>query len=431
MAPELVPISWFEILIASLVPALGAAIMFCLLSRFVPRLAVRVFVTVGLLFMLISLMGPLALPVPSATQIVLSLLQVVTGVTTIALLSRVIICYLLCTGKQGAPMGQKNSPRIAGIHHITAMAGDPQRNINFYTQVLGQRLVKTTVNFDDPGTYHFYYGDYVGTPGTILTFFPWTSARHGRPGTGEVAAYAYAVPTASLDFWEDRLDQFNVLSTPRQTRFGETFISARDPDGITVDLVEYTTTGQSNELPTQIWVGGPVPAEHSLRGIHCATLWVNRYADSAHLLTELFGYHFVGEEAGCYRYRANAAGPGVYLDLLQLPDMPRGQLGVGSIHHIAFRTPNDTEQLFWQSRLSNDGLRVTEVKDRHYFHSIYFREPNGVLFEIATNEPGFSTDEPVIALGESLKLPNWLEPTRAEIETELAPIERYTPRNEQ
>lgn len=315
---------------------------------------------------------------------------------------------------------------IAGIHHITAMAGDAQRNVNFYVNVLGQRLVKTTVNFDDPGTYHFYYGDEVGTPGTILTFFPWPSARRGQRGTGEVAATAYAVPAGTLPAWQQRLSDFGIVTSAPQTRFGETVISFQDPDGMVVELVE--TDGVAGSQP---WHAGPVPPAMAAQGFHSATLWVADAGRSAELLTDIYGWQRVGQEGSRLRVQApilaeqkSGGGLGSRLDLVTLPDVGRGRLGTGSVHHIAFRTEDDPAQLAWRQTLLSAGYNVTPVQDRQYFHSIYFREPAGVLYEIATNPPGFTWDEPVAQLGSSLKLPPWLEPQRGQIERVLPAIER-------
>lgn len=316
---------------------------------------------------------------------------------------------------------------IAGIHHITAMAADPQRNIDFYVNVLGQRLVKTTVNFDDPGTYHLYYGDETGTPGTILTFFPWPGARRGQRGVGEVAATAYAVPAGSLPYWQARLANFGYVTSAPQTRFGEPLLVFQDPDGMVIELVE--TPGST---AIRYWNDGPIPADRAAQGFHSATLWVASLDHSRQLLTDIFGWRAVGQEGGRVRLQApssaqqDAAGSalGRRLDLVVLPNQGRGRLGAGSVHHIAFRTEDDATQLGWRRALLDAGFGVTPVQDRQYFRSIYFREPAGVLYEIATNPPGFTWDEPVAQLGSRLKLPPWLEPQRAQIERVLPAIER-------
>ncbi len=316
----------------------------------------------------------------------------------------------------------QNQQTILGLHHITAMAGDPQRNLNFYTHVLGQRLVKTTVNFDDPTTYHFYYADDTGTPGTVITFFPWPRARRGRIGTGEASAVTYAIPTTALDYWRDRLARFGVTTGGEQTRFGATVLPLLDPDGMTVELVAVDSAPAVNH-----WPEGPIPAEYALRGFHSTTLHLADAGPTRQLLTGLLGFSEIGREGERIRFAApnqSSGGIGQLLDLLILPDVPRGALGVGSIHHIAFRVPNDAAQQAWRARLLDAGLRVTEVADRQYFRSIYFREPGGVLFEFATDAPGFLVDESRDELGTNLRLPPWYEARRAEIEQALPPLDR-------
>jgi glyoxalase family protein len=304
---------------------------------------------------------------------------------------------------------------IPGLHHITAMAGSPQRNLDFYSRVLGQRLVKTTVNFDDPGTYHLYYGDEVGTPGTIMTFFPWSNAKRGTLGNSETAATAYSIPRDSLPYWRERLEHLGVSEG---TRFGETVLTFTDPDGMRLELIT------QDALPeVRHWVEGPVPQEHALRGFHSVTLWVGHAKGTARLLTQHLGFEPSGEaqdaEGTRYRFKAPGGAAGTTIDLVERPGRFPGRLGTGSIHHIALRARNDREQNEWLEALSSAGFNVTTVQDRQYFHSVYFREPGGVLFEIATDNPGFTTDEPVETLGRQLKLPSWLEPVRERIETKL------------
>lgn len=308
---------------------------------------------------------------------------------------------------------------IPGIHHITAMASDPQRNIDFYVNVLGQRLLKTTVNFDDPGTYHFYYGDEVGTPGTILTFFPWPGARRGQRGVGEVAAAAYAVPAGSLPAWQQRLAAWGHTTGAPQLRFGEQVISLQDPDGMVVELIE--TAVPANVQP---WTDSPVPHAMAPRGFHSATVWVGELEPSLELLTKVFGWKRIAQEGNRVRVQAAHGELGSYLDLVVMPNQARGRLGAGSVHHIAFRAADDAAQLAWRRDLLAAGYGVTPVQDRQYFHSIYFREPAGVLYEIATDAPGFAWDEPVGELGRSLKLPPWLEPSRDRIARALPVIQR-------
>lgn len=307
---------------------------------------------------------------------------------------------------------------IQGIHHITAIAGDPQKNIDFYHNLLGQRLVKRTVNFDDPGTYHFYFGDKVGTPGAILTFFPWRHASRGVRGNGEVAATGYATRTTSLEYWRDRLARHGVRVSASERRFCAEVISFSDPDGMMVELI-----ANDERATFQHWEVGPLPAEHALRGFHSATLWVNQAAPTGKLLTQQLGYQLVGQEGNRFRYQGAGADIGLYLDLVERPGLPPARLGAGSVHHIAFRTLDDTEQVEYKQMLHKAGYGVSPVMDRQYFHSIYFRSPGGVLFEIATDTPGFAYDEAVAELGAHLKLPGWLESQRAQIEQTLPKIE--------
>jgi glyoxalase family protein len=315
---------------------------------------------------------------------------------------------------------------MAGFHHITAISGDPQRNVNFYQNLLGQRFVKKTVNFDDPGTYHLYYADYAGSPGTVITFFPWARAQPGIKGSGEAIAVAYGVPRESLDAWEARLRSGGARVGQRGERFGEPYLSVSDPDGMVVELVGV------GELPAITpWQNGPVPADMELRGFHATTLQVRDAAASAVLLREHFGWSEVGREGNRTRYQAPASAapygtaplPGRIVDLLEQPNLPPGRMGAGTIHHVAFRTPSDATQAGWRAQLVAEGFGVTPMRDRQYFHSIYFNEPNGVLYEIATDQPGFAWDEPVESLGQSLKLPPWLEPQRKRIEGILAPLD--------
>lgn len=305
--------------------------------------------------------------------------------------------------------------RIQGIHHITAMASDPQKNVDFYTDVLGQRFVKKTVNFDDPGTYHLYYGDLVGSPGTIMTFFPFQHAARGKRGNGEVLASAYGIHPDSIDWWKARFRSLDINYTT-ETRFGEEVITIADPDDMQIELI----ANGGDPAPTH-WADGPIPEEHALRAFHGVTIGVHEAAPTAALLVGVFGYELAGEEGDRVRYQA-AGGFGQYVDLLVRPGYARGRMGAGSVHHVAFRTVDDSEQLEYQAALREAGGMVTDVKDRQYFHSIYMREPNGTLFEVATDAPGFPYDEPVETLGEALKLPSWLEPMRGKIEGILPEI---------
>lgn len=307
---------------------------------------------------------------------------------------------------------------IQGLHHITAIARSPQANIEFYESVLGQRLVKRTINFDDPGTYHLYYGDEIGSPGTILTFFPWPHAVRGTRGTGETTALAYSVPESSLDFWAARLDNLGVEGLQQTTRFGTSLIEMDDPDGMRVELVGIDQSGEVRH-----WNGGPIPSEHALCGFHGVTLRLTTVDATASLLTEQLGFSQVDREGSVERYRA-ASNLGAFVDLDLRPDEGRGRFGAGSIHHIAFRAADDNEQAAYLETLRAAGRQVTPVQDRQYFRSIYFREPGGVLFEIATDGPGFTLDESVEDLGSSLKLPPWHEPRRDQIEARLPSLAR-------
>lgn len=298
---------------------------------------------------------------------------------------------------------------IPGIHHVTAISGPAQANVDFYTGPLQQRLVKKTVNFDDPGTYHLYYGDRTGTPGTILTFFPFADAGPGRAGPGMASAYAYAVPAGRFDALMEGFALQAIDFAGPAERFGTRVITLRDPDGAPVELVETDRPG--TEL---------------LDGFHSVTLWLRDPAPTARLLTEVFGYEARGSEVlrGVERLRLAAPGAakGNVIDLIRSDAPGIGRQGAGTIHHVAFRARSNDEQLEWRERLASAGHRPTEVIDRQYFNAIYFREPGGVLFEIATDPPGFAVDEPVETLGEALKLPAQYEPMRERLTRTLPPL---------
>jgi glyoxalase family protein len=310
------------------------------------------------------------------------------------------------------------TPTISGLHHVTAIAGDPQRNLDFYVGVLGLRLVKRTINFDDPGSYHFYFGDARGTPGTLLTFFPWLGARRGARGTGEVAATAFVVPSGSVDYWLERLKENQVSAERAARRFGEEVIRFSDLDGMPLELIAATPS-----VDVQPWTNSTVPAEHSLLGFHSVSAALEGFERTAKLLTDTFGYERVKESGNRFRFIAQAETcPGKVIDLLCMPDSRRASGGAGSVHHIAFRTRDDAEQLAWREKISSLGYNVSPVMDRTYFHSIYFRESGGILFEIATDPPGFTEDEKLEELGDNLRLPPWMEKARAQIEENLPPI---------
>jgi glyoxalase family protein len=306
---------------------------------------------------------------------------------------------------------------IRGIHHITAIASDPQRTVDFYTQVLGLRLVKLTVNFDDPGTYHLYFGNTQGTPGSILTFFPWPGFPRGTVGNGQVSATAFAVLPESLEFWRLRLTAEHTPAEDAGVRFGEPVLRFTDPDGLPLELVE---TRSAN--PADAFAVDSVPRVHAICGFHSATLSEEGYERTASLFQQTLGLGFVGSEGNRFRHAASL-GHGAIVDVLCSPGGRSGSLGAGTVHHIAWRTPTDVQQHAWRDELAQTGYNVTPVIDRCYFHSIYFREPGGVLFEIATDPPGFATDEPIEHLGERLMLPQWLESQRAAIEELLSPLQ--------
>lgn len=290
---------------------------------------------------------------------------------------------------------------LPGLHHITAIAGDPQRNIDFYTQVLGLRLVKRTVNFDDPGSYHFYFGDRNCAPGTLLTFFAWPTAPQGRAGPGQFTAVAFEIPRGSIGEWRRKLAGSGLESGDSEPRFGDDVISFRDPDGLPIELI---ASGDGTDS--------------SIRRLHSATLLTAHPENSAATLTDLLQFDRIAEQGTRVRYRCGDA----FLDLL--PSEPgRGKMGRGAVHHVALCVPDAPEQLQLRERLKSSGARVSPVKNRVYFESIYFREPGGALIEIATHGPGFSVDEPAESLGETLCLPPWLEPIRESIERRLPPIQ--------
>ena len=306
------------------------------------------------------------------------------------------------------------SDRTDGIHHVTAISGDARETADFYAGVLGLRLVKKTVNFDDPSTYHLYFGDETGSPGTILTFFPFGGGYGGRVGKGQTSATAFSIPEGSVAFWDDRLDDLGVDADEPVERFGETVLPLRDGDGQPIELVEA-------DSPVEPWADGPVPAEHALRGFHGITLRSARPDATAEVLERL-GYERGDEEGDRSRFRA-AGDRAAVVDVRDPGDAMGGRQGSGTVHHVAFRAPDDDAQFAWRDRLIEAGLHVTGQKDRQYFRSIYFREPGGVLFEIATDGPGFTRDEDVAELGTDLKLPPWLEEDREFLEQRLPPVE--------
>lgn len=307
--------------------------------------------------------------------------------------------------------------QLLGIHHITAIAGEPQQNLDFYAGVLGLRLVKLTINFDDPGTYHLYYGDGIGHPGTIMTFFPWPKAPRGRMGAGQVTATAFAVPKDALPYWVARLDEHGIAHRAFPERFGDQVLSFSDPDGLGIELI--AAAGLHAE---RAWADGPVPAEYAIHGFHSATLTEAGYQRTAALLTETMGFRLVGEEGNRFRYAAHSGDAGAIADVVCAPEVRPGRVGVGAVHHIAWRAADGRQQESWRKELARLGYNVTPVIDRKYFQSIYYREPGGILFEIATDPPGFTVDETPEALGSKLQLPPWLESSRKELLAVLPPL---------
>ncbi len=306
------------------------------------------------------------------------------------------------------------SKQTLGIHHITAIVGHPQENVDFYAGVLGLRLVKKTINFDDPGTYHLYLGNEGGKPGTIITFFPWAGARQGVIGGGQVGVTSYVIPKGSMCFWENRLEKFHISYT-KVERFGEQYLKFDDPHGLHLEMVE-REEGDINQ-----WTFGEVTPEVAIKGFGGATLLSTQPTKTAELLEKVMGLEFVGQEGDMARYRSSAE-IGNVIDL-KLTTAGRGQMGVGTVHHIAWRATNDEDQLAWQKYVKANGYGVTAVRDRNYFNAIYFREHGEILFEIATDPPGFAHDESFATMGENLMLPEQYEPHREQIEKALLPIE--------
>ena len=306
---------------------------------------------------------------------------------------------------------------INGLHHITTLAGDAQKNIDFYTGILGLRFVKKTVNFDAPEVYHLYYGDQKGNPGTVFTTFPFGNIRQGAKGTGEVSTTAFSIPATAVSYWIDRLKKFDIEVKDIIQRFGEEVIQFSDHDGLSLELI-------ANDQDTRKgWQTGHIPGENAIRGFYGVTLHLGSYERTLGLLTEIMEHRLIEEKNNRFRLEAGDGGPGTYMEILWDPAARPAMQGNGSVHHVAFSTDADETQLEIREKLLAAGHYVTEVKDRQYFHSIYFREPAGVLFEVATNPPGFTLDEPEEKLGEALKLPPWEEKNRNTIEKGLAPVQ--------
>lgn len=307
--------------------------------------------------------------------------------------------------------------KILGLHHITAIAGNAQRNYDFYTKVLGLRFVKKTVNFDDPGTYHFYFGNETGTPGTILTFFPWGNIGRGHVGTGMATEIGYSVPGGSLDFWEDRFKEHDVSFSTRGERFGETFLPFRDPDGLNINLIV-----PKKDDDRKSWETTEVTKDNATKGFHNVTLMVNKKDDTEKVLIDIFGYKYDSCEGSRYRYITDAVPNASIIDIIETPDGKRGNNAGGTNHHVAFRVKDEATQMDFREKLVREYLQVTPKINRDYFYSIYFREPGGVLFEIATENPGFTVDEPLAELGRHLKLPVQYDSVRSDIEKSLPPL---------
>ena len=312
---------------------------------------------------------------------------------------------------------------LLGLHHVTAVARDPRHNLAFYTQILGLRLVKRTVDFDAPHIYHFYFGDAQGAPGTLLTFFPWTREPAGKLGTGQASAFAFTIPETAIGYWQERLSEQRVTYYEPVTRFEgtpyeEQVIVFRDEDGLCVELVADKQAGM-----TAMWAEGTVPADAALRGLHSVTLAVQDATPTAKFLTETLGFHQVAAEENRTRYVLFEGGAGHIVDILHLPNVPGGEIGPGTIHHVAFRTREEADLSEWQDCLKSANIEVTNIRDRKYFHSIYLDEPGGVLIEIATDSPGFMVDETLPELGSHLQLPLRLEPGRDAIVQNLPGLE--------
>ncbi len=308
--------------------------------------------------------------------------------------------------------------KITGLHHVTSFASDPQRNLDFYAGILGLRMVKKTVNFDAPDIYHLYYGNEIGEPGTILTFFPFQGAATGRKGNGQVKVTSFSIPENSLEYWMRRLEKFNIgYHKPQQHFDHETSLYFEDYDGMGIELV-------ANKTDTRPGFSyGQIPLEYAVKGFYGVTLGESNYEQTVSLLTGQMEHNLLFEKNNRFRFTTTDK-PGSYVDIIHDPKEVRGLGGAGTVHHVAFATPDDGTQLEFREHLLTQGLvSPTPVLDRQYFHSIYFREPGGVLFEVATSDIGFTIDEPQDKLGELLKLPSWEEPNRTTIEKSLIPIE--------
>jgi len=307
---------------------------------------------------------------------------------------------------------------VLGLHHVTAISSEPQKTLDFYTKILGLRLIKLTVNYDDPSTYHVYFGDEIGHPGTVLTFFPWTGQPRGRKGAGQATNTSFSIPQESIPYWQDRLKSHGVSQEAPRKRFGETVLSFEDQDGEGLELV-----GNRGIEERTGWTQGSVPRQHAIRGFHSVTLSEEVLERTESVLVDTLGFRLVGQEENRFRYEAGKGAAGTIVDVVfSRPNAQRGFVSVGTVHHVAFRASDDEHQKALRQEIVKADLNVTPVINRNYFHSIYFREHGGVLFEVATDQPGFGIDESPEQLGTRLALPPWLEHSRAEIEKNLPPV---------
>jgi glyoxalase family protein len=304
--------------------------------------------------------------------------------------------------------------QIKGIHHITAIAGNAKRNVNFYTNTLGLHLVKKTVNFDDPNTYHLYYGDAKGAPGTILTFFPWEGITAGRRGARQATEIGYSIPQGSLDFWLKRMEDHNIIHNKVADKFGEQYLTVLDPDGLKLEL-----TVAKNADSRQPWETNEIKAENAIKGFHNITITTNKMEPTAKILTEVFGYKLLEQHVNRYRFITDTVDNANIVDLVEVAGEIAGHVAGGSVHHVAFRVSDEKTLMEYRDKIEALGLHITDKIDRNYFYSLYFREPGGVLFEIATDNPGFDVDEPADQLGQNLMLPAQYESRRAQIEKTL------------
>lgn len=308
--------------------------------------------------------------------------------------------------------------RILGLHHVTAIADNAQRNYNFYTKVMGLRMVKRTVNFDDPGTYHFYYGNETGTPGTALTFFPWEGIGKGTNGSGVTSEIAYAVPEGSLAFWEDRLKRYRVETGNTVERFGEIYLPFTDPDGLEGTLVAPAIADERRS-----WATKEIGNTEGIKGFYNVTLSINRLEPTAKILTDIFGYAQTKQEGNRYRFQTDAINGASVIDIYLMERSRYTRSAGGTVHHIAFRVRDSETEMYFREKLLQHGLQPTPQIDRNYFYSVYFREPGGILFEMATDNPGFATDETVEELGTHLMLPPQYESSRKKIESILPALQ--------